>query len=75
LSRGKRKGKSRGKGKGKKNKGHYKNIELALILVKKAELLIDTKDLDGALKDLQLAIEKDPSYARVRLASRVLCRN
>jgi Nitric oxide synthase, oxygenase domain len=53
LSRGKRKGKSRGKGKEKKNNGQYKNKELALVFVKKSELLIDTKD-DGALKALKV---------------------
>lgn len=40
--------------------------ELVILLVKRAELNLQMQDIEAALKDLQTAIEKDPTYVKVR---------
>lgn len=39
--------------------------ELATLLVKRAEINLEMEDFSSALKDLQTAIEKDPTYVKV----------
>jgi hypothetical protein len=40
--------------------------QLAVTYVKRAEVNLDLNDIPSALQDLSTAIEKDPTYARVR---------
>jgi hypothetical protein len=44
--------------------------DLAVLFVKRAEINLEMQDLSSALRDLQIAIEKDPCYAKVFTSKR-----